>query len=126
MTDGVRCPPECEVKLDSFKEDIDTLEDEMKERPRTRTLFLIFGPILTLLLFFIGYTFDSLRDGQKESIAQVAQHQEKNAEALKESQHRAAALLKDNQEKIERKLDKVREYQIRVMSKIGLDEDPDK
>lgn len=115
MTNGAKCPPECEFRLDTYKEDIDTLEGEMKERPRTRTLFLIFGPIITLMLFFVGWSFSSIKDGQTQALSTLEHHQTESM-----------ATLKSSQEKIESKLDMVREMQIKVMSKIGLNNGGDK
>jgi hypothetical protein len=110
------CPPECEVKLKNYKERLDNhggliesktkelwekrdedykhWEAEMGERPKTKTLVWVFGPIITLLLFFIGFSFNSIKDGQKSAIATLEKHQEESLETLEENQEKIEESLR--------------------------------
>lgn len=99
MANGAICPPECQLELDHLKQGIQenkngikTLGVAMSNRPRTRALFLIFGPILTLTLFFIGWSFNSLKDGQVEAMATLETHQERIADNLDDVKERVIEL----------------------------------
>lgn len=113
--DGGICPPECDFQLKNHKEKIGKLEDEMKERPRTRTLVWIFGPIVTLMLFFVGWSFGSLKDTQKIAVMTIEKHQQIQMD-----------VIKCNQQKIQSKLDRVHEHQVEVMTTLRLKDDATK
>ncbi|MHA1951886.1 MAG: hypothetical protein ACW987_18725 [Candidatus Thorarchaeota archaeon] len=110
------CPPECNLKVKNNKERLDKIdkiietkakelwekrdedykhwEAEMSERPRTRTLVWVFGPILTLLLFFIAFSFNSIKEGQTDAIKSLKTHQAEALAAVKESQKEIKESLK--------------------------------
>ena len=127
MTNGAKCPPECDIQLKQLKDDITKLEGMDKtqwevfdakihglevavsERVRVRTLIALVGIVVSVILTLLGLTFTSLRTGQNDA-----------AMLLLKNQEASASSLRVYQEKLDVKLDMVREAQIRVMSKIGL------
>lgn len=84
-----KCPPECQVKLNNidkqiedlkgidgkqwevFDQKITSMEKEMFDRVKTKTLIAVFGVIVTIFLAIMAMTFSTLHNGQKDGIQEI-------------------------------------------------------
>ena len=90
MTDGAKCPPECDLRLNGFKESIDEIkqvnsgqwdrlhemESAVTERVRIKTLIVVVGIAVTAGLSILGWTFNNLKYGQERMATAVEQVQD--------------------------------------------------
>jgi len=83
------CPPECKVKLNNidkqiedlkgtdgkqwevFDQKIQTVESQMMDRVKSKTLIALFGVLVTVFLAIMALTFTSLSSGQKQAVAKL-------------------------------------------------------
>jgi len=89
MTNGPKCPPECEVRLGAFEKAVEELkgmdikqwevfdgkihdvEIAVTERVRTRTLIAVLGLVCTILLAILGLSFNSIKTGQEDAVSKL-------------------------------------------------------
>ena len=87
------CPRDCRVRLEGlekgkdelkaedakqwehFSERIHEVEGAVTERVKTKTLIALFGVLCSVLLAILGFSFSSLKTGQKEAVAELRQVQ---------------------------------------------------
>ncbi len=87
MTD--KCPPECQVKLlnidkqlvelkdmdtkqwEVFDQKIISVEAQVVERVKTRTLIALFGIVVTVFLAIMALTFSTLSNGQQQAVKKM-------------------------------------------------------
>jgi len=80
-----KCPPECRVKLNGIDKQIndlkitdkdqwdkfETVEAQVIERVRSKTLIALFGVLVTIFLAIMALTFSTLSNGQQQAVKKM-------------------------------------------------------
>ncbi len=84
-----KCPPECQVKLNNidkqiedlkgtdgkqwevFDQKIVTVEAQLMDRVKSRTLIALFGVLVTIFLAIMALTFSTLSNGQQQAVKKM-------------------------------------------------------
>ncbi len=88
-----KCPPECQVKLNGFTNQInelkntdkdqwdkfETVESQMMDRVKSKTLIALFGVLVTVFLAIMALTFTNLSSGQKQAVQKLEKYHSQSA-----------------------------------------------